>query len=119
MMYSETELKDIEDDVEKIRNQWEIFHSELWNGTTGEIHQPPALTLACARLFMLTLDSTLTPEEAVHLGHDEEIQKVGNFAALMFAFGQRAQRDGLLSANMTQCYCTRVTDEDIENLIGK
>jgi hypothetical protein len=110
--YTAEEKRQSQVDIDNLCSAWNIFCHERENGVEGNVHMPPALFAATGRIF-----------EEVNDGNEMKmmlpqilIDRFAEFGSVMFEFGQRAARDGVLSANMVQCKCSEVTDEEIQKL---
>lgn len=115
---NDDEEKQYEEDVENIRKQWLIFIDEKANGSHDSMHNPPALADACEFILNSMFETEVERQGQGNMAAIS-LEMIAAFGASMYVFGQRSARDGVLSANMLQCHCGTVTDEDIEKLISK
>lgn len=111
--YTGEELKQNVDNLESLFLAWKVYLHERENGANTNIHLPPPLHSAMesiAKEFIVVQE----------IGGDQTLQDaIANFGSVMFDFGQRAARDGVLTVNMLQCKCHEVTDEDLAKLSGQ
>lgn len=111
-MYDEKQRHCIHAEEENLKLAWFRYIDELKDGTNLNFHLPPSLMVTSLNIldaiFNATEDSEAVP-----------IQALAAFGGHMFIYGQQCAKDGALAANMVQCNCLDVTDEDIKNLIGK
>lgn len=112
--YTEAEIAVLDENLDRINEMWNKFVLTRLNGREGDVHNPPALNRAVVDLLNHILSKMADEGEPI-VG----IEIFAGFAANMFAFGQWAAERGLRMSDLFECKCTEITDEDIQNLLGK
>lgn len=109
------------EELEKFRLQWLMFIDEMQNGNNSDAHWPPAVQTGCfsiLRSFAGDQDSMWEAETVDEIRLIFTPVSAASLLATIFMFSQKAMINGLYAANMTQCDCGKITDEDIQKLVG-
>ena len=124
--YSPDETSAINDEMRDACNLWNTYIHSLANGTIPPgLHPPPALSGLFSQLIegqnpLQSIEPKLNYTDPDDLeAATSVLYRVMSFGDMMFKFGQWAAQRGYLHANLTQCNCGTVADEDLNKFLDK
>lgn len=110
-----TEAAVLDQECEDVRCLWTQFVHYQLNTVEGNVHNPPALLASAGNMAFVTIEDIAFPDED---SRQMFLLIVGHFGGTMFRFGQFCSQRGVLAANMEQCRCGSVSDDDLAKLLG-
>lgn len=104
-----------EEEAKWLELSWNELCDGMYTDNSSAIHPPPALAEAAGEIAVVFLNRVgINADNVDEQMTSDAFHAMMAYGAAMFHFGQHTMQRGLLHANLTQCDCLEVTDDDIK-----